>query len=69
MPLVVSALVPPGIHDEKDKDEDAEDQKHNRPWLVFPKEMESFGDFVQIHAEQTYTRRLKSQCGGLRRTI
>ena len=46
-----TALVPPGIDDQEDKDHQTKKQKHYGPGLVFPELCEAPRDFVEIHAE------------------
>ena len=41
-------FVAPGIDDEEEEEDEAEDEEHDGPRLVFPEELEAFGDFVEI---------------------
>jgi hypothetical protein len=45
----------PGVHDEEDKDEKTQDEEDNGPWLLFPQNLETFRDLLEIHASSIYT--------------
>jgi hypothetical protein len=45
----------PGVYDEEDKNEKTQYEEYNRPWLLFPQNLETLGDLLEIHASPTYT--------------
>jgi hypothetical protein len=47
--------VSPGIHHQKHKDDETDDQKDHCPGIVLPELLEASGDFVKIHAKLIYT--------------
>ena len=56
-----SALMPPGVHDQKQEDDKPERQKHDGPRLVLPELLEAAKRLVEVHLKAMYTRIGKSQ--------
>jgi hypothetical protein len=59
-PLTPS-LMPPGIDDQKDKDDKAKNQQDNRAWFVVPELLDAPGNIFEIHGVLIYTMEFKSE--------
>ena len=55
--------VTPGVHDKEDEDEKTQDEEDNGPWLLFPQNLETLRDLLEIHANSAYTRPLEYENG------
>lgn len=54
-PSLSAPLVPPRVHHQKDKDKKAQDEQDDRGGLSFPKQLDIFENFIEIHACRAYT--------------